>query len=95
MNPEESAIKFIGKFLTWYQGSFNQYNDINTIHRLEELVKEAENIHVEKLKAIDKESAIIENAYKRYKKAYKKVESNYNDKPTRILKKQVKRISRY
>jgi hypothetical protein len=81
-STREKAVKFIGHFLSWYQDSFGMPEVVNRI-KLEELVKEAEQIHVDRIREIDQE----------YKK---NVITNYNDKPTKILKKQVKRlVSRY
>lgn len=80
-NSKDNAMRFIAKFLSWYQNSFGNSNVANHLSLLE-LVKEAENIHVQRIREIDKD----------YKS---KVISNYNDKPTKILKRKVKRISRY
>ena len=45
----EKAIKFIGHFLSWYQDSFGMPDVVNRL-KLEELVKEAESIHTDKIK---------------------------------------------
>lgn len=79
-SAKEKAVKFIGHFLSWYQDSFGMPEVVNRL-KLEELVKEAEQIHVDRIREIDQE-------YKKY------VITNYNDKPTKTLKKQVRRIYR-
>lgn len=85
MESKDQAIKFIGHFLKWYQESFGQSDVYNHI-KLVELVKEAEDIHVQRIKERDQE----------YRK---NVVTDYNDRPAKILKKQLskkhKRISRY
>lgn len=52
MSASDRAIQFIGKFLQWYQGSFGQPDVVNHI-KLVELVKEAEDIHVLRVKEIE------------------------------------------
>lgn len=47
----DKAIKFIGKFLTWYQDSYSLPDVVNKV-KLEELVKEAEEVHVQRIKEI-------------------------------------------
>ena len=80
-SSRDNALKFIGKFLGWYQNSFGNSDVANHINLLE-IVKEAESIHVQHIKELDEE----------YKS---KVISNYNDKPTKTLKKQVKKLARH
>ena len=88
MESKDRAIRFIGHFLKWYQESFGQSDVYNHI-KLVDLVKEAEDIHVQRIKERDQE----------YRK---NVITDCNDRPTKILKRQVKkmakkhkRISRY
>jgi len=76
-----NAIKFIGRFLSWYQDSYGMPEVVNRL-KLEELVKEAEQIHMDRIKEIDQ----------KYRKT---VITNYNDKPTKTLKRQVKKLARY
>jgi len=52
MSAKDRAIQFIGKFLSWYQDSYGQSDVVSRIG-LEKLVKEAEEIHVEKLRDIE------------------------------------------
>jgi len=49
-----NALVFIGKFLSWYQDSFSTSDVVSRI-KLEELVQEAESIHVEKVKELEKQ----------------------------------------
>lgn len=48
----DKAIKFIGHFLSWYQESFSQSEAYNNL-KLVELVKEAEDIHTQRIKEIE------------------------------------------
>lgn len=57
------TTKFIGQFLSWYQDSFST-SDVVTRLKLEELVKEAESIHVEALREIEKQLQQTEKVYK-------------------------------
>jgi len=75
---KDQALRFIAKFLTWYQDSYSMPEVVNRL-KLEEIVKEAEQIHVLRIQEIDKE----------YKA---NVVTDYNDKPTKMLKKKVKEI---
>lgn len=52
MSAKDRAIQFVGKFLSWYQESYGQSDVVSRV-ALERLVKEAEEIHVEKLKEIE------------------------------------------
>lgn len=82
---EEKAIQFIGRFLSWYQDSYSLPEVVNRL-KLEELVKEAESIHVDKIKELEKRFNNVLESYR------KNVKSNLNDKQTKTLKRQVKRI---
>lgn len=48
---QDKAIQFIGRFLSWYQDSYSLPDVVNRV-KLEELVKEAESIHTEKVKEL-------------------------------------------
>lgn len=91
MDPHSRSIQFIGKFLRWYQDSYSLSDVVNRI-KLEELVKEAEDIHTQRVKEIYRD---LDTKY------HEEVVSELTDKPTRKLKKQLtklnrkKRISRY
>lgn len=80
-DSKDNALKFIGKFLSWYQDSYGM-PEVVTRLKLEELVKEAEQIHMDRIKEIDQD----------YRKT---VITNYNDKPTKTLKRPVKKLARY
>ena len=80
LTNREKAIKFVGHFLTWYQNSFSLPDVVNNI-KLEELVKEAEEIHTERVKQLYRE---LDERY------HKEVILNLNEglvkKPTRKSK---------
>lgn len=77
---KDKALKFIGKFLMWYQDSYGMPDVVNRI-KLEELNKQAEQIHMDRIRELDEYY-------------HKSVVSDLNDKPTKILKKQVKKLVR-
>jgi len=53
LTTKEDSIRFIGKFLCWYQNSFSLPDVVNQIE-LEKLVTIAESIHTKRVKEIDK-----------------------------------------
>jgi len=75
---KDQALRFIAKFLAWYQDSYSMPEVVNRL-KLEQIVKEAEQIHVLRIQEIDKE-------YKASVLPY------YQHKPTKMLKKKVKEI---
>lgn len=52
LTAKEKSIRFVGNFLKWYQNSFGQSDVYNHI-KLMDLVKEAEDIHTQKVKQFD------------------------------------------
>lgn len=93
------ALQFIAQFLSWYQNSFGQ-SDITNHHKLMDLVKEAEQIHVLRLKEIDtfftknseEDISFIEGVAKEEDSKVVKAVYKSSCKPKR---KKVKRMSRY
>lgn len=75
MDTHSQSIKFIGHFLQWYQDSYSQPDVVNHI-KLLDLVKEAESIHTEVVKAINEDidrlaKKTAEDTVKLYNKKYK------------------------
>ena len=77
MNSKDKGIRFIGHFLKWYQDSYSLPDVVNRI-KLEELVKEAEEIHTQRIKEMYND--------------YKETVVSTIEKPTKTVKKQVKRL---
>jgi len=72
LTVREKSIKFIGHFLTWYQNSFGQSDVFNHI-KLLDLVKEAEDIHMQKIKEMELQLFTKAFKIKKEKKKHKKI----------------------
>lgn len=72
LTVKEKSIKFIGHFLAWYQNSFGQSDVFNNI-KLLDLVKEAEDIHMQKIKEMELQLFTKAFKIKKEKKKLKKI----------------------
>jgi len=72
LTVKEQSIKFIGHFLSWYQQSYGLPDVVNNI-KLNDLVREAETIHTQRIKELELQLEDKAFKIKTKKRKYKRI----------------------